>query len=258
MRFPEKMSTELLREVLGDMPLELCVLETVDSTNAEARRAVLSGACLPTAFFADAQTAGRGRMGRDFYSPSDTGIYCTLLLPMRDVQADTVSLTAIAAVAVRRAILRVIGVETAIKWVNDLYYGDRKVCGILAETAVQNEERFLILGVGINLCTRDFPEELSSIAGSLLSEGKGLRNRLAATLISELYESLSQTNDLSWLGEYRACSNILGRPIRYTEQGKDAFGVAESIDEKGRLVVRREDGGIDVLASGEISVRLNE
>lgn len=253
------MNAELLRKAMGDGTIELCVMDSVDSTNAEARRALMSGTCLPTAFLADTQTAGRGRLGRSFYSPADTGIYCSLLLPMRDVRIDTVSVTAIAAVAVRRAIAKTTGVSASIKWVNDLYLGDRKVCGILAETAMRGEERYLILGVGVNLCTRKFPEELSEIAGSLLlKDDNDLRHRLAAEMIVRIYEALSRPNDGAWIEEYRASSNILGRAIRYTEQGKDAFGIAESIDMMGRLLVRREDGVLSVLSSGEISVRLIE
>ena len=258
MKVSEKLNVGILREALGTTAIELCVMDTVDSTNAVARRALQGGLRHPTAFVADAQTAGRGRMGRSFYSPADTGIYCSLLLPMNQVQVDTVSVTAVAAVAVRRAILRVTGVSTAIKWVNDLYLGDRKVCGILAETAMGDEGRYLILGVGVNLCTDHFPDELCSIAGSLLADGSGLRNRLTAELIVELSESLLRASDGAWLDEYRAHSNILGRPIRYTEQGREAFGIAEAIDEMGHLIVRQADGSLAVLASGEISVRISE
>lgn len=258
MRTPERMSDELMRETLGAYPIDLRVMDCIDSTNTEARRALQSGTRRPTAFVADQQTAGRGRMGRSFYSPADTGIYCSLLLPMNEVQTDTLSITAVAAVAARRAIVQVTGVQTMIKWVNDLYLGDRKICGILAEASSVGDERFLILGVGVNLCTEQFPEEISEIAGSLLAKGNGLRNRLAATLIAELYEALLRKNDGTWLEEYRANSNVLGRPIRYTEQGRDAFGVAEAIDESGRLLVRQEDGSLVVLASGEISVRVSK
>ena len=133
-----EMKKDELNEKMIRLHMEACsvplrVYGRIDSTNSEAKRYALGGGDAPMAFVADEQSDGRGRMGRGFYSPAGTGIYLSLLLPWQGESSEAVCLTCAAAVAVHRAILTVTGIETGIKWVNDLYVGDRKVCGILAE-----------------------------------------------------------------------------------------------------------------------------
>lgn len=254
----ERLDRDRIVFALGNLPIEVQIYESIDSTNSEAKRYALSGGGAPCAFFAESQTAGRGRMGRSFYSPDQTGVYLSLLLRAEEETADAVLMTTAAAVATWRAIRAVCGITTGIKWVNDLYYQGKKVCGILAESFFAEGNRYFIIGVGINLYTKDFPTEIQGIAGGLLDEGKDLRSRLAAEVIQNLYELTRRTGDPGLLEDYRANSMVLGRPITYVENGISFCGVAEEIDSLGRLLVRRADGERVLLASGEISLRVNE
>jgi BirA family biotin operon repressor/biotin-[acetyl-CoA-carboxylase] ligase len=181
-----------------------------------------------------------------------------LLFPLSGELSDAILLTSAAAVAVYRAILRVTGIETEIKWVNDLYLKGRKVCGILAESFVCGDARYVILGVGVNLYTEEFPPELSGVAGALLPAAGGLRNALAAAMLEELYAVATRPEDGGWLETYRSRSLCLGRAVTYTENREEFCGIAEEIDGRGRLWIRREDGGRVCLGSGEISLRINE
>ena len=254
----EPLDGALLATLLGECPVSLHLYDEIDSTNSEAKRYALGGGEAPAAFLAERQSGGRGRVGRSFYSPRGTGVYLTLLLPMRGELTDGVLLTSASAVAVRRAIARVTGIEVGIKWVNDLYLHDRKVCGILAESFFVGAERRVALGVGVNLYTEEFPEELSEIAGSLGEAEEGLRNPLAAELIRQLYDMAEDPAPERFLEEYRRASVVLGREILYTENGETFSARAEEIDGRGRLWVCREDGARVCLASGEISLRVQK
>lgn len=235
--------------------LPVTVLEETDSTNTEARRRILAGATEPHFLFAETQSAGRGRMGRSFYSPRGTGIYLTLSFPAPKGGGDPLPITTAAAVATHRAIFRATGISTGIKWVNDLIYKDRKVAGILAESMISEDTRYVILGVGINLSTEEFPEELSGVAGSLTQASVGLRNRLAAALCTEWERLTDPLAGEDWLAEYRAHSTVLGKRIVYTENGVRHEAEAMGIDQRGGLCVRHADGSERTLSSGEISLR---
>ena len=251
----ERLDRERIAALLGETPVTLRIYDVIDSTNNEAKRYAMDGGAAPAVLLAEGQTAGRGRMGRSFYSPDGVGIYLSLLFPLQGALADGVRLTSAAAVAVHRAILQVTGIETGIKWVNDLYLGDRKVCGILAESFPVGEVRYAVLGVGVNLYTEEFPPELSGIAGALLPSDTGLRNALAAAMSRELTAVVNDPEGAEWLSVYRERSICLGREVTYTQNGEVFCGMAEEIDGQGRLWVRREDGARVCLGSGEISLR---
>lgn len=250
------LNENFLSNALSDTPLSLLLFPTIDSTNSEAKRYALDEKKIPALFLSEEQTAGRGRMGRSFYSPNGTGIYLSLLLKTKDALSDPITATTASAVAVRQAILSVTGISVGIKWVNDLYYEGKKVCGILAESFFVGSERYLIVGVGVNLSTEQFPQELQGKAGSLFSEETNLRDTLAAEMAKRLWEVLTAPSD--FMHEYRAASIVLGQAITYLQNGVEHRGIAESIDDLGRLSVRHEDGTSALLASGEISVRMND
>ena len=232
--------------------------DTVDSTNSEARRSVLTAkAKTPALFIANTQTGGRGRMGRSFFSPVGTGIYMTLALDVSgDKAADTVRLTAATAVAVSRAIKQVTGITIGIKWVNDLYLEGKKVCGILAESFSLGDRRYALIGVGINLSTKTFPNELCDVAGSICKTD-GARRELALAVCREIYDAY-QKNDRSFMDEYRALSVVLGKNVRFLVEGETHEGQAVEIDGDGALLVKTNGGEIKRLCSGEITLRLSE
>ena len=229
------------------------VFDEIDSTNTEAKRMTLDGFLGDALLVAHSQTAGRGRMGRSFYSPTGTGAYFSILHTLNAPLCDAVAITSAASVAVMRAIRTLTGIQTEIKWVNDLYYNKKKVCGILTEAVSAGQSTHVIVGIGINLDTADFPEELTGIAGSLDAQVD------ACALIAEVYRQialyLQNPANREWLEDYRAHSSVLGRQVCWKEAEITRTGLAESIDEDGALLVRDEKNEIVRLHTGEISLR---
>lgn len=244
--------------------LDLRVFDEIDSTNLEAKRLAMTGLSR-CAVVADRQTAGRGRLGRSFYSPPGCGIYTSLLLrPRPDQLADVTLLTTAAGVAVCRALERAAGVQAEIKWVNDLYLNGKKICGILTEGVTDFESGMIesvVIGYGINF--RDdahLPEELRSIVGSVFGAEPPTvtRSALAAAMLAELLPLAEDLSSRSFLPEYRRRSMLLGREIVFSRAGGRFAAVAEEIDDDGGLVVRLPDGSRETLRSGEVSVRTAE
>lgn len=228
----------------------------IDSTNAEAKRILLADETAPTLVVAEQQTAGRGRMGRSFYSPAQTGAYFSVAYVTPKPPESVVTVTGATAVAVMRAIRRLSGVQTKIKWVNDLYLDNKKVCGILAESiyGAWNDGLFrLIIGIGINLNTCDFPGELLGKAGSL-HLASVTRAELIAAVWQELMPMLESLEDRSWLDDYRIHSTVLHQRIGWVENDQKHVGYAEEIDDDGALLVRDERGNRFRLFTGEISL----
>lgn len=237
--------------------LSIFVHREIDSTNDEAKRKIAEGQEGISLIVADAQSAGRGRQGKTFFSPTGAGIYMTVAFPSRLPLAAAVSVTTAAAVAVFRAIRDETGIETDIKWVNDLYLGGKKVAGILTEAISDfeaGEVRHLIVGVGINIHPADYPAEIADIAAPL-GAGRIDRNRLVARIVDRLFECLSGLGSGAHLDTYRHHSMVIGREITYYRGGVATPARALDIDEDGWLVIEHEDGSRDLLNSGEITVR---
>ncbi len=234
--------------------MDIYKYDQTDSTNLRAKEAILSGTALPCLFVANSQTMGRGRMGKSFYSPKDTGLYMTLALPYNYIDSDNVSVTSLSAVAVALAIKEVCNIDTGIKWVNDLYIGDKKVCGILTELICEplnNTPLAIIIGVGINLFTKDFPSDIEKIATSLFVSGD-----VKEKLWEKITDNILNIKDNSFMGQYKRLSIVLGKEICYTINGVDFQGVAVDINSKGHLEVLNSDGSKRTLSSGEISLKL--
>lgn len=241
--------------VIGrDLNIPVTVLDEIDSTNTEARRRILRGDSMPQMILAERQSGGRGRQGKSFFSPPESGVYLSFGFEC-ERGTDALLLTTSAAVAAHLAIRRVTGISCGIKWVNDLYVKDRKVAGILAESLFCGEKRYVILGIGVNLYPSEFPEELRDIAGCLLPEGTGLRNALAAELCRSLARLAEDSCPENFMEIYRANSLVLGKNVIYWENGERHEGVAKEIDERGRLLIRKTDGRDALLGSGEITLR---
>ena len=243
---------------LRGVGLSVFEYESIDSTNNEAKRYAQAGGSAPALFVADGQTAGRGRMGRSFYSPADTGIYLSLLLAAPENEKYLLRMTSVAAVAAHDAIFNVLGIDTGIKWVNDLYLNGKKISGILAERFFAGNSSFVVIGVGINLSTSDFPAELRHKAGSLSGErNDDVKARLTEEVALSLIREMDSLDSPTIIERYRRCSLVIGRAITFVENGVVREGIAEEIDDLGALLVRLGDGSIYRLGSGEISLRLN-
>lgn len=231
----------------------VCIFDEIGSTNTEAKRMAADGFRGDAILVAHTQTAGRGRMGRSFYSPAQTGAYFSILHTLNTPLCDAVAITSAASVAVMRAIRTLAGIQTDIKWVNDLYYNEKKICGILTEAVSVGESTHVIVGIGINLDTADFPKELEGIAGSLNTKID------SAVLIAEIYRKialyLQNPSNREWLDDYRAHSMVLGRWVAWIDAESTHEGVAESIDGDGALLVRSEKNELVRLHTGEISLR---
>ena len=163
-------------EAIGDYPAPIYLYDTLESSNRTAKLLALDGAPHGTLVLTAHQSAGRGRLGRRFESPAGKGVYCSVLLRPEMPAANAQTATISAAVAVCRAVKKLCGLELAVKWVNDLYYQGRKVCGILTEAGTDLESgqlEWLVVGIGLNLTSTaaDWPEELARKAGSLYPGG---------------------------------------------------------------------------------------
>ncbi len=221
------------------------ILRETDSTNSEAKRRVLSGESLPMLVISDSQTGGRGRLGRSFYSPGGTGLYMSLAYEAEEDMTEAVKITSAAAVAVCRAIEELSSTQCMIKWVNDVYIDEKKVCGILTEATSISGKTVIILGIGVNCTTDKFPEDIRSRAGSA-----GIENReaLAWAICRHVTAFLSGEN---FIDEYRRRSLVLGREVTYIKNGETRKGVAAAVEDNGALLLL--DG--TVLSSGEITLR---
>ena len=243
-------------------PGQLYVYDEIDSTNEEARRLIEKGAQDAALVVANRQTAGKGRRGRSFYSPADTGIYMSVILMPELEIAESVLITTAASVAVARAIENVYGIRCGIKWVNDIYYEGRKICGILTEAMADFETgdlKSVIVGIGVNITTNDFPDEVKDVAGALSpKKAKGLRCRLVAEIYNELMKVKGDLLGKGFMEEYKARSIVIGKDIRYTKKSEWINAKAVGIDENGGLIVDSEKEGRTVLNSGEISIRVRE
>lgn len=229
--------------------------DEIDSTNNEAKRMAASGFAGTALIAADRQSAGRGRMGRSFYSPAQTGAYFSLLYTPSAPLVNAVSITCATSVAVMRAIRTLTGKQSEIKWVNDLYWNGKKVCGILAEAVSCEGRPRIVIGIGVNIRTAEFPKEIAETAGALETQTVS-PTALIAAIYRELEPYLLNPEDRSWLSDYRSYSCVIGHMVRWYRGAEAYVGYAEEIDEDGALLIRCENGRIDRLYSGEISVRV--
>ena len=232
------------------MDIKIFHFEVTDSTNRLARDYVNGGGTLPALFTADEQTKGRGRLGRSFYSPKNSGLYMTLAIPFSKSISDGVALTVAVSIAVARVLSPLTEKNISIKWVNDILADGRKVAGILCE-AVKDA---VLIGIGINLSTEDFPEDIENTASSL--EIRDIDKGRLALKISEEIIKITKENSADIIEEYKRLSAVLGQEIFYIKNGERFDALALDIDETGGLIVENQDGTKNTLNSGEITIRI--
>lgn len=252
-KIPEHVLTEQRLAVLCPGPMQL--LPSCTSTNdlLKTMEDAPDGMILVTG----CQTGGRGRMGRRFSSP-EGGVYLSILLRPEVEPQKLLHLTAMSAVAMRRAVFDCCGVAAGLKWVNDLIVGGKKLCGILTEW-VGTERVIVGIGVNCNTAPDDFPPEVRPMATSLreLTGGPVDPNVLAGAMAFRLRQMrrVLLTEKAAWMAEYAAACVTVGKPVQllHGESREEAF--AEGIDEDGGLIVRRKDGQRTAVNTGEVSVR---
>lgn len=236
--------------------------DETDSTNNQAKAYGEKGEAHGTLFVADMQASGKGRRGRVWVSPAGSSIYMTILLHPDVLPTKAPQLTLVMAMAVAEGIRKVTGLETKIKWPNDIIVHGRKVCGILTEMSTEIDYiNYVVIGVGINVNQETFPEEIRDTATSLKIEtGSSVRRSVLIATIMEcfeqFYEVFMTTEDLSGLQErYNAMLVNLGREVRVLEPGNEYEAHALGINRTGELIVRTVDGQEKEIYAGEVSVR---
>ena len=291
---PDRLNADELSRLLKNCtssPLHVFTFDTIDSTNSEAkRRAIDTGAFRDAAgnltkkgaashlslYAAECQTGGKGRLGRTFLSPADSGVYFSLLYSPKNGVKSPALYTAAAAVAVSKAIKNLFGENPSIKWVNDIFLAGKKVSGILVEGIANFETGIIdaaVVGIGINL--RKNPAlsgEITKIAGSIeeakLAENKEMpdvtKNRVIAEVIKNLiliYDSFENGNEAlkeEMIAEYRKNSMLIGKKVtvnpvagsNFESYGATVRGISPEI----KLLVETENGELRELSSGEVSL----
>ena len=237
------------------------ILDEIDSTNEEAKRRIKDGVKEDFVLVARKQTAGKGRKGRSFYSPKDTGIYLTYTHFTDEAAENVLKVTVATSVIAAKTIKETLNIDCGIKWVNDLYLNGKKVSGTLCEYifkgTYENDKNAVIVGIGINLSTEDFPEEISEKAGSLISDNKD--NTVYDDIVIGIANGLNsffESCDLNaYLPLYKELSIVLGKEVELS----DASGVFDSgrvtdFDENGAIILENKNGEKKVFDSGEISL----
>ena len=260
------LSSYSIKQHLKNPHLDISVFSSVTSTNTILKEMAEQGAKEGTVIIAEEQTAGRGRTGKQFYSPKGTGIYISILLRPDIPAEESLFLTTSVAVATARAIEDVSDKRALIKWVNDIYLEDKKTCGFLTEGAFNVETGkldYAIVGIGINVCIPDggFPDNIKDIATAIFdkqTDSINKRSILIANLLDYFMEYYKDFKSKSYVKEYIERSMIIGKTITVIEGSKTSVAKAIDIDKNCRLKVQFEDGTTKWLSSGEVSTKIHK
>ncbi len=252
-----------IKKHLSDQSLseKMTVAASVTSTNTILKEKAAGGAPDLTILIAANQTQGKGRAGRSFFSPDQTGVYMSLLLrPEHCDAAQAAQFTTMAAVAACKAIEEAAGCQALIKWVNDVYVNGRKVSGILTEASLDLERGtidYAVLGIGFNAYepAEGFPEDIKARAGAVFTEPEpDGKNLLAASFINHFVKYYRGRID--HVEEYRKRSFVIGKEIDVISGGKSVLAKALGIDRDCRLLVEYNNGKTEKLSTGEVSIRV--
>lgn len=246
----------------GWLGRNLVCYEEIDSTNIRAKKLAEEGAPAGTLVIAESQVSGKGRRGRGWLSPKGEGICMSLLLRPPIAPSSASMLTLVGALAVVKGIEAAAGLHSAIKWPNDIVMNGKKVCGILTEMSAELEDvHYVVMGIGINVNTQTFSEEIQEIATSLYQQGGVYVKRshvIAAVMdaFEAYYETFIQTGDLSLLlEEYQEKLANKDKEVMVLTAAGNYRGKSLGIHKTGELLVQREDNCVVRVASGEVSVR---
>lgn len=251
-------SPEIIKRHLKQQ-LDIYCYDSVTSTNTLLKEFAQTKKIKDkTVVISDKQTKGKGRTGKSFYSPSSSGLYMSIILHPDFKASEAYLITAAAAVSVCNAIEKADStLSPKIKWVNDVFCDNKKVCGILTEASVDFESgnlEYAILGIGINLFTdlSEFPEELQGIVGSVFKEkiSDDFRNLFAASVLNEFFE-IYDKNDNSFICDYKKRSFLIGKRVT----SKIGEGIVEGISDRCELILKKDTGEKIYLSAGEVSVK---
>lgn len=239
--------------------LKVHILKQSDSTMKDAKLIAAQHQMSSVLLVADTQEQAHGRFGRPFFAKPGQGIYMSLLLHPHQRFDELPHYTIIAASACIKAIQELTGKSASIKWVNDIYLNDKKICGILSEAVSDMESgeiSSVIIGIGMNFSIPQthFPKEIQNKASSLFPDGNKTitRNEMISQIWQNFFTYLSDSSN-AYLSLYRERSFVLGKKVSFTQKGVAYTGIAKEIEDHGELIVETEHG-ILTLSSGEISL----
>ena len=256
-------SAQSVRKFITAANIDIEYRDSVTSTNTLLKKMAENGEKEGYVLLAGEQTAGRGRLGRSFSSGNGTGVYFSILLRPDMKPSDSLLITTCAAVAVAKAIEKNTGKMTSIKWVNDIYMRDRKVCGILTEASFDLEcgkLSYAVLGIGINMyfSENSLPDEIKNIAGAVFDEKPDgdTVSRIVADVINIFMSEYSVLIGKHFLFDYCSRSYLDGKEINVIKPDSAREAMALDIDDDFRLHVRYSDGSEEYLSSGEVSTKV--
>lgn len=242
-----------------NMDGDILIFDELTSTNIYAKELAAKGAAHGTTVIAEYQTSGRGRLGRRFESPTGAGLYMSVIIrPDFDISLAPM-ITSAAAVAAAEAVEKLCGADISIKWVNDLYLNGRKICGILTEAALNPKLKkleYAVIGIGINVCKCELPDEIKDIATSIEAEtGKIIdRNELCGEILGRLEYFIKNMKKKAHLSGYRHRELLTGNYITANTGGEAVEGYAVGVDDNANLILKLSDGSEKSLVSGEANL----
>ena len=247
-------------EININVPFKTYFYDCVDSTNNVCKELAKNGEA-SALVIAYSQTAGKGRLGRSFFSPEGTGIYMSLLLRPAFPPEQITLITTAAAVAVANSIEKVCNKNTRIKWVNDIYIDKKKVCGILCEAGFSgggNSSNYVILGIGINLFApkNSFPEDIKDKAGSIFGEffqSPDIKEKLIEETVKNFMEIYKKLPSKEYMNRYRQKSFLIEKTVSFMKDGKHFTGTVKNINDNAEIIIQTKDETVTLFA-GEVSL----
>ena len=241
--------------------LNIEIFHELDSTNNYLKKSGANGEKENQLVIALSQTGGRGRMGRSFYSPNGTGIYFSLLLHPEFSAEKSLFLTVMAAVSAAETVMKYNKNDVKIKWVNDIYIDGKKVCGILAEGAINSKKEldYAIVGIGINVVAPDngFPDDIKDIATAIFpgNTEEYIREKIVSEVVNRFF-SMYNGDDKGYIIRYKEYSYLTGKEINIISDDEARPATVIDITDNCHLLVKNENGEIEEISSGDVSVRL--
>ena len=244
-----------------DQKLNITIFNELDSTNNYLKKLGSQGEKNTQLVIALSQTSGRGRMGRSFYSPNGTGIYFSLLLHPKFSVEKSLFLTVMAAVSVAETVMKYNKNDVKIKWVNDVYIDGKKVCGILTEGAINSNKmlQYAVVGIGINVIAPEngFPDDIKDIATAIFpgNTEDNIKEKIVADVVNRFF-TMFNIEDKDYIRRYKEYSYLTGKEINIISGDNTRPATVIDITDDCHLLVKNENGEIEEISSGDVSVRL--
>lgn len=241
--------------------LNITIFEELDSTNNYLKKLGSQGEKETQLIIAESQTGGRGKMGRSFYSPNGTGIYFSLLLHPEFSAEKSLFLTVMAAVSVAETVMKYNLNDVKIKWVNDIYIDGKKVCGILTEGAIKPDKMldYAVVGIGINVIAPEngFPDDIQDIATAIFlgNTEENVKEKIVADVVNKFFDMYNGI-DTDFVNRYKQYSYLTGKEINIISGDNTRPATVIDITDDCHLLVKTENGEIEEISSGDVSVRL--